>query len=89
MIISQEVEKAILQHHERWDGKGFPRQLANNRISEEAQILSLADQFHYLTMTVSGRPKLGPMAALSEISKSGSISGEMVTKVKTLLDQPK
>lgn len=89
MIISQEVEKAILQHHERWDGKGFPRQLANNRISEEAQILSLADQFHYLTMTVSGRPKLGPMAAISEISKSGSISGEMVTKVKTLLDQPK
>ncbi len=34
---------AIAGHHERLDGSGYPRQLAGDRISQEAQVLSMAE----------------------------------------------
>jgi HD-GYP domain-containing protein (c-di-GMP phosphodiesterase class II) len=73
MIIAPIVEKAILQHHERFDGKGFPKQLAGDRISIEAQILSFADQLNYLTVPKDGVPRLSPMDAFNLISANGSI----------------
>ena len=35
----------LLQHHERWDGKGYPHGLAGDEIDRLAQILSVADAF--------------------------------------------
>ena len=37
------------EHHERWDGKGYLYGLAENEISLEAQIVSVADVFDALT----------------------------------------
>ena len=34
---------AIRNHHERWDGTGYPAGLAGDRIPLEARILSIAD----------------------------------------------
>ena len=36
-------------HHERWDGKGYPRGLAGEDIPLAARILSLADCYDALT----------------------------------------
>lgn len=36
-------------HHERWDGKGYPRGLAGNDIPMHARIVSMADIFDALT----------------------------------------
>lgn len=33
----------VLQHHERWDGSGYPRRLAGEQILLEARILAVAD----------------------------------------------
>ena len=33
----------ILQHHERWDGGGYPVGLKTSEICEEARVLALAD----------------------------------------------
>lgn len=38
-----------LQHHERWDGKGYPYGIMGDRISLEARITALADVFDALT----------------------------------------
>lgn len=38
-----------LEHHERWDGKGYPQGLMKNEISIYAQIVSVADVFDALT----------------------------------------
>ncbi|MBU2711487.1 HD domain-containing phosphohydrolase [Zooshikella harenae] len=39
-----------LNHHERWDGSGYPNGLANERIPETARIVAIADVFDALTM---------------------------------------
>lgn len=45
--------KVAGQHHERWNGKGYPRQLQGENIAIEARIMSVADVFDAL---VSSRP---------------------------------
>ncbi|MGC9387119.1 MAG: HD-GYP domain-containing protein [Hydrogenovibrio sp.] len=38
-----------LQHHERWDGNGYPNRLAGENIHLYARIVSVADVFDALT----------------------------------------
>jgi putative nucleotidyltransferase with HDIG domain len=40
---------AILHHHERWDGTGYPHELVGNRIPLEAAIVGLADAVDAMT----------------------------------------
>lgn len=35
----------VLQHHEQWDGSGYPQGLAHDAITEEARILALAERY--------------------------------------------
>jgi HD-GYP domain-containing protein (c-di-GMP phosphodiesterase class II) len=44
---------ALLQHHERLDGRGYPNRLNGDQISEIAKIVHVADVFDALT---SDRP---------------------------------
>lgn len=67
MIMPDTVVKAIAQHHERWSGTGYPKGLAGSRITIEAQMVALADQFDYMTMTKDGRPRMTPSAAFKSI----------------------
>lgn len=87
MIIIPQVEKAILQHHERFDGKGFPKQLAGDRISVEAQILSFADQMNYLTAPKEGQARLLPMEVFNLISSNGSIGPQLLNQIKPLFQK--
>jgi HD-GYP domain-containing protein (c-di-GMP phosphodiesterase class II) len=41
--ISPEVIDIVLQHHERWNGGGYPKGLEGTRISLSARILAIAD----------------------------------------------
>lgn len=43
-----EVLKAVLTHHERCDGSGFPLSLTGDKISELAKIVGLADEYEAL-----------------------------------------
>ena len=44
-----EVVDAVLFHHERWDGKGFPMGLKGKRIPTIARIVAVADAYDTLT----------------------------------------
>lgn len=47
--VSMDVINACFQHHERWDGSGYPMGLEGDVISEYAQIISIADVYDRLT----------------------------------------
>lgn len=45
LLYADEVGKAAVQHHERWDGDGYPGRLAGQNIDIGARIISVADAF--------------------------------------------
>ena len=47
-LLSDE-SSALSEHHERLDGSGYPKGLANGEISLTAQIISVADVFDAMT----------------------------------------
>ncbi|BBO90788.1 HD domain-containing phosphohydrolase [Desulfosarcina ovata] len=63
----------VRQHHERWDGKGYPDGLAGTAVTLEARILAVADVYDAIA---SDRPyrKGMPISKVMEIvvSESGS-----------------
>jgi len=43
--IFPELPESVLSHHERWDGRGYPRGLKGRQIPFAARIVSIADTF--------------------------------------------
>ncbi|MCL2443561.1 MAG: HD-GYP domain-containing protein [Treponema sp.] len=50
-----EVNLIALQHHERWDGQGYPDKLVGNAIDIGARIVSVADAFEAMVSKKSYR----------------------------------
>ena len=48
-MVSDQVTKIIQQHHELYNGDGYPKGLFGDRILKESQILAIADRFEELT----------------------------------------
>ncbi|HUH95420.1 MAG TPA: HD domain-containing phosphohydrolase [Casimicrobiaceae bacterium] len=63
------VARAILEHHERLDGSGYPRGLRAEEISLEARILAVADVVEAMSSHRPYRAALGMDAALREIQE--------------------
>lgn len=55
------------QHHERWDGKGYPRGLGGQQITLNARILAVADAFAVMTEAEGYRPQLSLDDAITEL----------------------
>lgn len=57
----------VLNHHERWDGKGYPKGAKGFEIPLEARILAIADAFDAMTSTRSYRRGLSFNEAYSQV----------------------
>ncbi len=44
-----DLGKGVAAHHERWDGKGYPRGLKGKRIPLTARVVAIADSFDAVT----------------------------------------
>jgi HD-GYP domain-containing protein (c-di-GMP phosphodiesterase class II) len=64
-----EAYAAILHHHERMDGLGYPSGLARERIPEFARIIAVADAFDSMTSTRSYRAARPVEDALAELRR--------------------
>jgi HD-GYP domain-containing protein (c-di-GMP phosphodiesterase class II) len=58
----EEIGVIALQHHERWDGTGYPRKLKGEDINPAARILAVADA--YVSM-INNRPHRNSMIGYS------------------------
>ncbi len=61
------VAAAILAHHERWDGKGYPNGIRGKEIPITARIISICDSFDSMLHNQPYRKALSRKAALREI----------------------
>lgn len=64
-----DVAPVVLQHHERFDGSGYPQGLKGDEISIEARVLSVADVIEAITFHRPYRPGHGIEKAIQEISQ--------------------
>jgi len=64
------IVEAVLQHHEREQGQGFPQGLHGTAVSQDAKVLGLVDTYTGLTMPPPPRPRLRPHEAIREIVRS-------------------
>jgi HD-GYP domain-containing protein (c-di-GMP phosphodiesterase class II) len=60
---------AIGQHHERWDGGGYPQGHVGTEITLGARIVAVADAFDVMTSARSYRPVVGAAAARRELAR--------------------
>jgi len=67
------VKQAVLQHHERLDGSGYPDGLSGDDIIIEAKILGVADVVEAISSHRPYRPALGLEYAMREIIKQRGI----------------
>jgi hypothetical protein len=76
----EEVKSAVLHHHEKYDGTGYPAGLAGAHIPYFARIIGIVDAFDCLTSTRSYRPARGVEETLAILiqDKSTHFDPELV-----------
>lgn len=65
-----DVKLCIGQHHERYDGKGYPNSIAADALLVESRILAIADAFDAMTSDRPYRKALPLDVALKELSEN-------------------
>ena len=63
------IKNAILQHHEKYDGSGYPEGLAGDQISLDAYILGAADAYDAMTSDRPYRSALTKEQAVAVLKK--------------------
>jgi len=69
--MDERIKLAILQHHERIDGSGYPSGLSNNAISSFAKIIAIADVYDAMTSNRIYRQGICPFDVIETIEKEG------------------
>lgn len=72
--VAPEITQTILEHHERWDGSGYPRGLKGSDVSLYARILAIADTYYALVSRRPHRQSYLPHEAIEFIM---AFSGEL------------
>lgn len=62
-----EIAVCILEHHERWDGTGYPKGLRGEEISLQARIIAVADAYVAMTSEKTYRKQITAEEAINEI----------------------
>jgi putative nucleotidyltransferase with HDIG domain/PAS domain S-box-containing protein len=75
---------AVLHHHERYDGQGYPAGLKGTSIPFLSRILSVADAFEAMTSARIYRSSLGNRAALNELARCAGTQFDPRVVDKTL-----
>ncbi|OQA03278.1 MAG: Cyclic di-GMP phosphodiesterase response regulator RpfG [Planctomycetes bacterium ADurb.Bin401] len=63
-----DIIPGVLYHHEKYNGTGYPNQLAGNKIPLAGKIVMIADTFDAMTSKRTYRDALSPQEAIDEIT---------------------
>lgn len=68
--LDSRIKLAALQHHERFDGKGYPNHLAGNDIDYIASIVTIADVYDAMTSDRCYRKGICPFPVLEDLERT-------------------
>ena len=63
------VRRVVAEHHERWDGRGYPAGLRGDEIDPNARVVAVADAFDAMTSERVYRRAAGFDAAADELER--------------------
>jgi HD-GYP domain-containing protein (c-di-GMP phosphodiesterase class II) len=66
-LLGHEVAQAVLRHHERMDGKGYPSRMSGAQIPLAARILQIADAWVAMTARQSYQPAISEQQAMNRL----------------------
>ena len=72
-IFPDDVALMVEQHHEHWDGSGYPKGLKGQDILSESFIIAIADAFDAMTTDRSYRKALDKAYAIEELRRFADI----------------
>lgn len=65
-----EIANYVLFHHERWDGKGYPKGIHGDTIPLPSRICTIVDAYDAMTSDRSYRPAMTNKFAIEELKKN-------------------
>lgn len=68
--LTQIVKLAILQHHERIDGSGYPLGVEKDKIHAYSRIIAVSDMYHALTCEQLHQPKQSPFQVMEKLIRA-------------------
>lgn len=85
----EQVAAAVVAHHERFDGGGYPRGLAGEDIPVEARIIAAVDAYDAMTNDRPYRKAMSHEAAVGELGKGAGkqFDPAVVNALTQLLDE--
>jgi HD-GYP domain-containing protein (c-di-GMP phosphodiesterase class II) len=84
--LNEGVKLAVLQHHERMDGSGYPLGVNGSKIHPYARLVAIADVFHAMTLRKTYRDALSPYLVLEQIQQDAF--GKLdASYVRTFIDK--
>lgn len=63
--VPDETKRVVFEHHENFDGTGYPTGMRGDEISKVARVVTIADVFDALTTNRSYHKAIGPVEALN------------------------
>ncbi|MEE2743846.1 MAG: HD domain-containing phosphohydrolase [Bdellovibrionota bacterium] len=76
-LINNSVKQIIMQHHEWFNGEGFPNKLKGKQVSTLANILCLVDDFVHLMIKTEKKP--------TDVLKNILVSQEQVSRYNSVI----
>lgn len=89
LVLPDMIYKAIEQHHERWNGSGYPNGVAERKFRHEGQILAIADQFDYLTRVEQSVSPMSPDQAFQQLEKLKVADPALLRELIMMFDKKK
>lgn len=71
--VEEDISKAVLHHHEWYDGSGYPNGLVGNDIPYYARIISIADAYDAMIQKVNYGHQMSPQEAIKELKRVSGI----------------
>lgn len=81
------IAEAILSHHERWDGTGYPQGQKGNEIPLHSRIIAIVDAFDVMTHGRPYKKSISKVEALDELRREAGaqFDPELVKKFLNLI----